>query len=146
MTYIWQEIGGLVHIEPDTRYVKSSLVVEEPLKFVGPPLLGIWVCPIRESSWSRPDDSLVDIPTIELHKDILLHTRLVGLVRFDRGVGSSAEYCWVNHDDEVSAGLLEGVDYVLNLIQGEPVGVKSLNPSLVHVVDILVVSLILLDR
>jgi hypothetical protein len=83
---------------------------------------------------------LVNISTFELHEDVLLDTGLIGLVRFYRGVGRSAKHCWVDHNNEIPTGVFEGVNYILDLVESESIGVERLDPSFIHVIDILKVS------
>lgn len=140
ITHVRQEVGGLVHVKPNTRDIDSIFSVEEPFKLAIPPALSIRCGPVGEGSGSGPNDTFVQVAVFVPEEDILLDTRLVRLIRIDRFVRCSAEDGGIDHDDKVSSLLLQCGDDVADLVKGETLGIEGLDPSFIHVIDVLKLS------
>lgn len=54
-TRVWTEVGGFVHVDPETVDVDAVIRAEEACKLVVPPGLGLRVKPVGIDGHSRPD-------------------------------------------------------------------------------------------
>ena len=54
---IWAEIGGFVHVDPETVDVDAIVCAEEAVEFVIPVALGVGVEPVRVDGCAGPDGS-----------------------------------------------------------------------------------------
>jgi hypothetical protein len=123
------EVGGLVHVDPRTVNVDTLVSIEETGELISPVLGGVGVEPVGESGNTGPDDSLVDVSVGLLEEDSLLNSALEGGVGL---VGNRG----VNHHNVLLVVLVQVVDNAAHLVKREALGVKSENPTVVHVVDV----------
>lgn len=55
--WVGTEIGGFVHVDPETVDVDAIVFAEKAVEFVVPVALGVGVEPVRVNSCARPDGS-----------------------------------------------------------------------------------------
>lgn len=80
ITRILAKVRWLIHIDPQSINVYTSLCIKKAGKLVIPVTLGIRVKPIGKRSHTGPDSTLVDTSVGLFEKDIGFYAVVVGIV------------------------------------------------------------------
>jgi hypothetical protein len=95
------EIGGLIHVDPQSIDVDPSLWVKKECELVVPVCRDVLGEPVGESSYTRPDDALPDGAVLTEEENVILDSTVESWVVI---VGGR----WVNCGDFTSVLALHG--------------------------------------
>lgn len=127
-----REVGGFVHVNPETVNVNARARREELSKLIVPVLGDVGGEPVGEDRDTRPYDTLVEGTVIALEEDVLFDTAgQSGVLR-----SLCRRHGRIDHDNVLLVVLMEVADQLSHGRERETLRIQGKDPSAVHVVNI----------